>query len=349
MNQRIEHAYTFLDGLEQENKMVLTEKLRAIKDIEQHIQKLESTLEEIRKKKDPHIDLFSPIGVHSLSNSEIELERELEEQKSKLPDLERIVQEQQEKHHSLEEIRNIIKEQSEHVSELQEKKEAKVQLYFLEEQELDRNRIARDLHDSTVQNLTMLVHKTELCTRLLNVDNVRVMLELQTMIENIKMTIDDMREIIYNLRPMSLNNLGLGATLESFCNHIKRSHNIETEFVLTGVEPKILQIQKITLYRIVQEACNNVVKYAKATKICIALAFSEKEIQVIIQDNGIGFDQEKKIKQTGDELHGFGLSIMRERTYLLEGKFEIESIPQKGTKICITVPVKLEKEGETYD
>ena len=344
MNQRIENAYAFLAGLEQENEAVLEEKLCAVKDVEQHIRKLEMTIEEIRKKKDPHIDLFSPIGVHSLSNSEIELEKELEEYKRKLPELERIVQEQQEKHQNFEEIRTIIKEQNERITELQEKKEAKVQLYFMEEQELDRNRIARDLHDSTVQNLTMLVHKTELCTKLLNLDNVRVMLELQTMIENIKMTIDDMREIIYNLRPMSLSNLGLGATLESYCAHIKRNHNIETDFVLTGTEPNILQIQKITLYRIVQEACNNVVKYAKATKLWVALAFSEEEIRVVIQDNGIGFDKEKKMKQNCDQLHGFGLSIMRERTNLLEGKFEIDSIPQKGTTVCITVPVKIEKE-----
>ena len=133
MNQRIENAYTFLDGLEQENETVLAEKLCVVKDVEQQIYKLESTLEEIRKKKDPHIDLFSPIGVYSLSNSEIELERELEEYKKKLPDLKRAVQEQKEKHQNLEQIRNIIKEQNEYVSELQEKKEEKVQLYFLEE------------------------------------------------------------------------------------------------------------------------------------------------------------------------------------------------------------------------
>lgn len=344
MERRIENAYTFLDGLKKENETGLAEKLCARKDVEQHIHKLESKIEEIRKKKDPHIDLFSPIGVHSLSNSEIELERELEEYKSKLPDLERIVQEQQEQTTTLEEIRSIIQEQKDQIAELKEKKEAKIQLYFLEEQELDRNRIARDLHDSTVQNLTMLMHKTELCTKLLNVDNVRVMLELQTMIENIKMTIDDMREIIYNLRPMSLSNLGLAATLESYCTHIKRNHNIETDFVLTGEEPNILQIQKITLYRIVQEACNNIVKYAKATKIHIELNFSEEKIEVVIQDNGVGFDKEKKIKQNSDQLHGFGLSIMRERAKLLEGQFEIQSAPKKGTIVRIIVPVKIEKE-----
>ena len=348
MNQKIENAYAFLDGLKKENEAELVEKLCAMKDVEQHILKLESKIEEIRKKKDPHIDLFSPIGVHSLSNSESELERELEEYQSKLPDLERIVQEQQEKNIRLEEIRCIIQEQKDQIAELQEKREAKVQLYFLEEQELDRNRIARDLHDSTVQNLTMLVHKTELCTKLLNVDNVQVMLELQTMIENMKMTIEDMREIIYNLRPMSLSNLGLAATLESYCTHIKRNHNIETDFILTGEEPDILQIQKITLYRIVQEACNNIVKYAKATKIEIKLTFLENEIEVIIQDNGIGFDKEKKMKQSSDQLDGFGLSIMRERTNLLEGQFEIQSAPKKGTTIRITVPVKIEKE-ELYE
>lgn len=348
MNQKIENAYIFLDGLKKENEAGLAKNLCAMKDVEQNIHKIESKIEEIRKKKDPHIDLFSPIGVHSLSNSEIELEQELEEYKNKLPDLERMVQGQQEKNANLEQIRCIIQEQTEQIAELQEKKEAKVQLYFLEEQELDRNRIARDLHDSTVQNLTMLVHKTELCTKLLNVDNVRVMLELQTMIENIKMTIDDMREIIYNLRPMSLSNLGLAATLESYCTHIKRNHNIETNFVLTGEEPNILQMQKITLYRIVQEACNNTVKYAKATKIQIELTFLENQIELVIRDNGIGFDKEKKIKQTNDQLHGFGLSIMRERTNLLEGKFEIQSVPKEGTTVRITVPVKIEKE-ELYE
>ena len=348
MNQRIENAYTFLDSLEQEIKVGLEEKLCDKKDVEQQIHKLELTIEEIRKKKDPHIDLFSPIGVHSLSNSEIELARELEQYKMKLSELESMLQEQQEKQRNLEAIRSIIQEQTEYVAELQEKKEAKVQLYFMEEQELDRNRIARDLHDSTVQNLTMLMHKMELCTKLLNLDNVRVMLELQTMIEHIKMTIDDMREIIYNLRPMSLSNLGLAATLESYCANIKRNHNIETDFVLNGTEPNLLQIQKITLYRIVQEACNNVVKYAKATKIWLSIAFLENEIELIIRDNGIGFDQKKKMKQNEEQLHGFGLSIMRERTNLLEGQFEIQSEPKRGTTVRITVPLKIEKE-ELYE
>ena len=347
MDTRMENAYAFLAELEQENEAILAEQLCNMKDVEQHIRKLEMTIEEIRRKKDPHIDLFSPIGVHSLSNSELELEHELEDYKKQLPELEEKVTARKEKHQSIEQIRSIIEEQNKRIIELEQKKEAKIQHYFMEEQELDRNRIARDLHDSTVQNLTMLVHKTELCTKLLNLDNVRVMLELQTMIENIKMTIDDMREIIYNLRPMSLSNLGLGATLESYCAHIKRNHTIETDFVLTGTEPKIMQIQKITLYRIVQEACNNVVKYAKATKLQVTLAFTEQEVQVKIRDNGVGFDKEKKMKQNSDSLHGFGLSIMKERTNLLEGKFEIESAPQKGTTITVTVPVKIEKEETT--
>ena len=349
MNQRIENAYIFLDRLEQEKEAELEKKRCAMKDVEQQIRKVESKLEEIRKKKDPHIDLFSPIGVHSLSNSEIELEKELEQYKQKLPDLECVVQEQQEQRNCFEEVRNIMQEQKEQIVELQKKKEAKVQLHFMEEQELDRNRIARDLHDSTVQNLTMLMHKTELCTKLLNIDNVRVMLELQTMIENIKMTIDDMREIIYNLRPMSLSNLGLAATLESYCIHLKKNHSIETDFVLVGQEPNILQIQKITLYRIVQEACNNIIKYAKATKVEVKLTFSEEEIEVVIKDNGIGFDKEKRMKQTGDQLNGFGLSIMRERTNLLEGQFEIQSVPKKGTTVRITVPIKIEKGELLYE
>ena len=109
-----------------------------------------------------------------------------------------------------------------------------------------------------------------------------------------------------------------------------------------------MQIQKITLYRIVQEACNNTVKYAKATKIQIELTFLENQIELVIRDNGIGFDREKKMKQTNDQLNGFGLSIMKERINLLEGQFEIQSAPKEGTIVRITVPVKIEKE-ELYE
>ena len=105
----------------------------------------------------------------------------------------------------------------------------------------------------------------------------------------------------------------------------------------------ILQIEKITLYRIAQEACNNIVKHARASKIFIYLTFKKKEITLVIQDNGIGFDMEKMKKMEKDELYGLGLYTMKERTKLLNGKLDIKSVLQQGTTISITVPLKIEK------
>ena len=138
---------------------------------------------------------------------------------------------------------------------------------ILETQEMDRNRISRDLHDSSVQGLTTLVHKMEYCIKMMDKDPVRVKLELQTMIELNKEIINGMREIIYNLRPMALNNIGLSATIDSYCLNIGRCTNVDIVFRVKGVEKRIPSIMSVTLYRIIQEACNNAVRHSDAKKI----------------------------------------------------------------------------------
>ena len=125
----------------------------------------------------------------------------------------------------------------------------------METQELDRNRISRDLHDSTVQSLTSLVHKIEYCSKMIDIDPVCAKLELQSMIELNKAIINDMREIIYDLRPMSLNNLGFIATIESHCLHLQRNGKMDVNLSVEGKEKKLPSIVCVTLYRILQEAC----------------------------------------------------------------------------------------------
>ena len=211
---------------------------------------------------------------------------------------------------------------------------------LLETQELDRNRIARDLHDSTVQSLTTLVHQTEFCSKLLDIDPVRVKLELQSMIEMIRSIINDMREIIYDLRPMSLNNIGLDAAIDSYCTRIKKNEGLNISLKVEGEEKKLSSIVRVTLYRIMQEACNNIIKHAAAHRVFVSITYDEDQIKLEVEDDGVGFDIEKIEENTEeDELHGFGLSIMRERANLLNGTFSITSQPEKGTKITVIVPV----------
>jgi len=214
---------------------------------------------------------------------------------------------------------------------------------FLETQENERQRIARDLHDSTVQNLTSIIHKTELCLRLIDIDTVRAKLELATISNTIKTIINDMRDIIYDLKPMSLDDLGLVVTLERYANKIMEAQDIKVIIYSNKEEKEILPVIKITLFRIIQEACHNVIKHAKATLIEISIDYQELEISVSIKDNGIGFDFERQQKNVSEPTSSFGLSIMRERISLLSGTLNIQTKNGMGTIVTISVPITKHK------
>lgn len=215
-------------------------------------------------------------------------------------------------------------------------------LKLLEIQEIERKRIARELHDSTVQNLTNLVHKTELCTKLVDLDPIRAKLELQTMINTIKTTINDMRNIIYDLRPMSLEDLGLVITVKRYIKQFIDSTKIKIVLNVENERQINSDIIDLTLFRIIQEACNNAMKHARATVIYIDLKYKENSIELIIEDNGCGFEQhicKEEQYVSNNSLSGFGLPMMKERVGLLSGKLEIVSAINKGTKISVCVPI----------
>lgn len=209
----------------------------------------------------------------------------------------------------------------------------------LETQENERKRIARDLHDSTVQNLTNMMHKTELCTRLIDIDPIRAKLELQTMISTIKTTINDMRNIIFGLRPMSLDDLGLIATIERYIRDLTKNHDVDIALQINAEEKRILPIINLTLFRIVQEACNNAIKHGKAKKIVIKIEYEEEGILLSINDNGLGFEESTYKEAKANIFSGYGLSMMKERIIILTGEFDIQSKKNEGTTIRVKVPL----------
>jgi len=211
---------------------------------------------------------------------------------------------------------------------------------LLKTQEMDRNRISRDLHDSTVQSLTSFGHKLEYCCRMVEKDPVRVKLELQTLIDLNKEVINDMREIIYDLRPMSLNNLGFVSSVEAYCQHLRRNDNFDVVLKINGEEKELGSITSVTLFRILQEACNNSLKHSKAKKVYIRITYTRDTIDLDVDDDGVGFNLEMVEERAEDDfLHGFGLSTMRERAKLLSGTFSIRTRPGFGTKIHVSVPL----------
>ena len=209
---------------------------------------------------------------------------------------------------------------------------------ILEQQENERSRIARDLHDSVVQVLTNLVHKCEICSKIIDVDSIRAKLELEIMSRNLRDAISEMRSIIYDLRPMSFDDLGLNITLESFINDVKARTNMEVSLSIEGEANVLPSIMQLTIFRIVQEATNNSIKHSKGKNLNIILKHDFDKISLTIKDDGIGIKEETDdSKQT--MYTGFGLDMMKERVALLSGKIDVINCEDGGTSIEVIIPI----------
>lgn len=216
-----------------------------------------------------------------------------------------------------------------------------IRLKFLETQELERQRIARDLHDSTIQRLTGLGYKMELCTRLVDMDQNKCKQELYFSIETLHQIIDEMRKLIYDLRPMSYDDIGLDVTMEREISKLEQC-GIEVHYKLKGNLSEIKPVITLTVLRVVQEACNNILKHAEAKNVNISIVKKDRELRVTIEDDGKGFDMEviHKMEMAKEDYSGFGLSIMHERVFLLSGQIDIYSELNKGTKILVKIPLE---------
>lgn len=209
---------------------------------------------------------------------------------------------------------------------------------IIERQEKERQRIARDLHDTTVQNLTAMIHKLEFCQQIIDADMIRAKIEMQLMINAIRETVDGMREIIYDLRPMSFDDIGFRETLLRAIEKLQKNTDIKIQFDIKGDICKQTPVYELTILRIIQEAVNNCKKHSQAEKVDISIAYEENHIIIEIKDNGIGFDLEEK--QSRNQCSGYGISMMKERVYLLKGQIDISSEKNKGTEIKVVLPKK---------
>ena len=215
---------------------------------------------------------------------------------------------------------------------------------LLETQENERQRISRELHDSTVQNLTAMVHMAELCSKLVDMDPIRCKLELSKMIKNLREIIDDTRKMIYNLRPMSFDDIGLDITIERTLDKLEATGTKKIHFVVEGTPYQLKPIIGITLLRIIQEACSNAICHANPTLIHVLLRYEQGAITVIVEDDGTGFDVHILDERPRDDNSGFGMSMMKERVYLLSGSIQIDSKIGVGTKIVVKVPISNKEE-----
>jgi len=196
--------------------------------------------------------------------------------------------------------------------------------------ERERARWARELHDSTLQGLAS--RRVLLSSALKRGDAPELEAAAREAVEDMGRDIDELRALITELRPAALDQLGLRAALEDLAERFGHSTRVEVEAELTIGAERLDAELETTVYRLVQEALTNVAKHAEAGKVTLQVVSREERIDVLVSDDGRGFDP-------AAEQRGFGLAGMRERVELAGGELQIDAKPGAGTRVMASVPV----------
>ena len=208
---------------------------------------------------------------------------------------------------------------------------------FLNRQEMDRKRIANELHDTSVQDLTHIIHQIELAGLYIDMDPTKAKLELAGISEEIRKIIKDIRNTIFDLRPMSFDDLGLKEALEQYIDDLKNKCNIEIEVDMDFVD-NYDEEKNLIIYRILKECINNSVKHADASIIQLVMKDKEDTLHISVIDNGIGILNKSDESTEKEKQFHYGLAIMKERVSILNGKCYINAKEENGTHIQFVIP-----------
>lgn len=221
---------------------------------------------------------------------------------------------------------------SDHFDDIRQKQ--RVALRIIQAQEEERKRVAREIHDGPAQSLANLVFRVELTEQLMEKDRKKAKNELKSLKKIVRLSVKDVRKIIYDLRPMSLDDLGLIPTLRKYIDKFNQRADVVIDLKVLGNKIRLSSSHEVTIFRLVQESLNNIDKHAGATSGQVSIEYVEEQVNVLISDNGKGFDE----SDVGEDK--FGLVSMRERCELLGGEMEINTDKSQGTRIKITIPIE---------
>ncbi len=198
--------------------------------------------------------------------------------------------------------------------------------------EEERMRIARDMHDGPAQSMANLVLQAEILERLLDRNPKQLVVELAEFKNSVRNALEETRQLIFDLRPMTLDDLGLVPTLRKFIKEYGDRYGLTTRFNVVGQERRLPGNIEGVLFRIVQEALTNVHKHAKAKTAEVTLNLQPARVIAVVKDDGQGFDV-PRIEANLHRNKNLGLLSMRERAELEKGTLEIRSQPGRGTEI----------------
>jgi two-component system sensor histidine kinase DegS len=210
-----------------------------------------------------------------------------------------------------------------------------ISLRIIKAQEDERRRVAREIHDGPAQTLANIVLRLEITERLLDLSPQKAKLELEDLKNLVRSNLQDIRRIIFDLRPMALDDLGIIQAINQYIKNFQVAFNIKCELNINGSERRLPQVIEVSLFRLLQEGLTNVAKHSRSERAIIHINFQEQSTSVKITDFGKGFNVENSFQSPGEH---YGLLGMRERVEMFSGLLVIHSSPGKGTTIEITIP-----------
>ena len=287
------------------------------------ISEIDTYINSITGMEDSDFKVFSPRDVESIYKDSLKENRNL---KSKYEsDCQKYIKKRERIDSRLRKVKKLLLEYND-----------EVQIFDIQERE--RQRISRDLHDSSLQNLTHTIHKLELASLYIDKDPIQAKLEIAEISKDIKGVIEEIRNTIFDLRPMQFDDLGLKDSVEQLVEKIKKDSSID---IKCDIDDNIKSNDKnvlLTIFRIIQECINNAIKHSNGNLIELKIKNVVDCFDIIIKDDGEGFNVDEVFSEKAKR--HFGLMILEERVNILNGTINIESEIEKGTKVHVQLPLK---------
>jgi len=213
-------------------------------------------------------------------------------------------------------------------------KKQQIGIWIVQAQEEERRKIARELHDGPAQSLANIVMRLSLIERLWEQDQEWVKREISALTSMVRDNITEVRRVIFDLRPMALDDLGLVPAMRRYLADYRDKHGLDVHFLFFGEERRLPLPVEVALFRLTQEALSNVRKHAEVDEAVVKLEITPRMATIVIKDDGRGFDVAR-----ASEKGRYGLLGMRERVELFNGELTIKSRLGHGTQVIISIPV----------
>ena len=204
---------------------------------------------------------------------------------------------------------------------------------LIQAQEAERRRLSRQMHDGPAQALSNFILQTEIAVRLFDIDQTKAREELTILMKTATSAFQKIRDFIFELRPMMLDDLGLVPTLKRYVEALKEKSSTNIQLLVTGTERRFESYLEVLIFRAIQELVINAMHHSQANRINVKIDISDVNVRVSVEDDGKGIKLDNF-----DEEGGMGLKIIKDRVEMLGGFFNIESSAEDGTRINLQVP-----------